>query len=153
MGNIDNINNLRSIYEFYNLLRQISRNIEISRDKSTKNYNLSGAQFSLLYNVWLKEKCNYTELAKESGLAKNTVSILVKPLIRQNLLVQIFDSKDARVIQLALSPKGEELIQTILENMAATIPKELKLLSERLSSGNGEDISSLLRLVLDFWKK
>ena len=101
----------------------------------------------------LKEKCNYTELAKESGLAKNTVSILVKPLIKQNLLEQVFNPKDARVIQLTLSPKGKELIQEILENIIKTIPEELKLLSERLFLADSEDISSQLRYVLDFWEK
>lgn len=153
MEKMNNIDNFRSILEFYNRIRQISRNIEISRDKLVKDFNLSGAHFSLLCNVWLKEKCNYTELANESGLAKNTVSILVKPLIKQNLLVQILEPKDARIILLTLSPKGEELILEIFESITATRSESLKSLSERLHPPNGEDILSQLQFVLDFWKK
>ena len=136
-------------------MRQISRNIEISRDKSVKKFNLTGAQFYLLYNVLMKGKCTYTELAYQSGLAKNTVSILVKPLIKEHLLEQIPEPSDGRKIKLTLSVKGKELVENILENIAATNPDNLKLISERLHApnSNSDDLVSRLRFVIDFWEK
>lgn len=155
MNQQDNIDNFHDIFEFYTLMRQISRNIEISRDKSIKEFDLTGAQFYLLYNVLMKEKCTYTELANQSGLAKNTVSILVKPLIKEHLLEQIPEPSDGRKIKLTLSVKGRELVQNIVDNIAATNIGNLKLLSERLhsSNSNSDNLLSQLRYVLDFWEK
>lgn len=155
MNQQDNIDNFHDIFEFYTLMRQISRNIEISRDKSIKEFDLTGAQFYLLYNVLMKEKCTYTELANQSGLAKNTVSILVKPLIKEHLLEQIPEPSDGRKIKLTLSVKGKELIQNIVDNITKTNPYNLRLLSERLYSPNSssDNLLSQLRYVLDFWEK
>lgn len=144
--------NFQDISEFYNLIRQIARHIEISRDQLAKKFNLSGAQFHLLYNVSLIGKCNYTELAKHCGLAKNTVSILVKALLKENLLEQIPEPSDGRITLLTLSPKGRELIRKALEEVDTTSSEQLKLLSRRLYSPNGDDISSKLHYILAFWR-
>lgn len=151
MNQHHNFDNFQDIFKFYNLMRQINRHLEIFKDKLAKSFNLSGAQLYLLWNVSLKEKCNYTELAKQSGLAKNTVSILVKPLLKENLLEQIPEPRDGRITILTLSTKGKELLQKALE-ATETSSEQLELLSRRLYSPNGEDISSKLRYILDFWR-
>ena len=139
------------ICEFYNLMRQITRHIEIFREKLANNFNMSGAQLYLLWNVSDNEKCTYTELANQSGLAKNTVSFLVKHLIKENLLEQLPEPRDGRKTILTLSTKGKELVQKVLEE-TATSSEQLKLLSRRLCSPNCEDISSKLRYILDYWR-
>ncbi|MPM75027.1 hypothetical protein SDC9_122018 [bioreactor metagenome] len=133
-------------------MRQITRHIEISRDKLAKNFNLSGAQLHLLYNLSLKEKCNYSELAKQSGLAKNTVSILVKSLLKENLLEQIPEPRDGRITLLTLSSKGKELVHDAVLEAVLNDSKRIRLLSERLYSSKDKDILSELHYILDFFK-
>ncbi|AHF08477.1 MarR family winged helix-turn-helix transcriptional regulator [Desulfitobacterium metallireducens] len=151
MNQHDNFVNFQDISEFYNLMRQITRHIEIFRDNLAKKFNLSGAQLYLLYTLSLKEKCNYSELSKQSGLAKNTVSILVKSLLKENLLEQISEPRDGRITLLTLSIKGKELVQKMVLEAIVTRSEQLESLSKRLYSPKSEDVLSKLRDILDFW--
>ena len=71
----------------------------------------SGEQGKILFVLWRKDKINQKELATETGLAKNTITVMLEKMEKNNLIKRITDEKDKRKKYLSLSEKGIECIE------------------------------------------
>lgn len=134
---------IKHIFEFYRLIHRISRHIEIYREDLAKNLDITGAQLYILSNIYLQHKCTYTELAKISGLAKNTVSITVKPLFVRHLIEKLPEPTDGRISFLTVSTKGKMLLDDCFEKVVASYEKK-KLVA--LNEALGEDSNIITQL-------
>ena len=134
---------IQRIVEFYRLIRRISRNIEIYRENIAEKLDITGAQLYVLCSIYLQHKCTYSELANVSGLAKNTVSITVKPLLVRHLIEQLPEPTDGRISILTLSAKGKALLDDCFDMVGASyVSNKLVVLNEAL----GQDTSIITQL-------
>ena len=53
----------------------------------------SGEQGKILFVLWQKDKITQKELATETGLAKNTITIMLEKMEKNNLIKRITDEK------------------------------------------------------------
>ncbi len=115
-----------TIMDFYRTLRQISKEIETSRDRVARQCGVTGAQLYVFWNVRRLHRCTYTELAKNSGLSPNTVSGLVRPLIEKNWLRQSPDPRDGRITYLEIGNEGSKLIKDVITTLNLLEPNNLQ---------------------------
>lgn len=99
------------IFECYRLMRRLSRRIEQFRDRVASWAQVSGAELYILWNVFTLGECTYSKLAEHSGVAKNTISVLVKSLVEYGYIQLRPDSKDRRVSWLRLTSLGSQVIE------------------------------------------
>ncbi|MDC7954230.1 MarR family transcriptional regulator [Fusobacterium simiae] len=56
----------------------------------------SGEQGKILFVLWQKNKISQKELANETGLAKNTITVMLERMEKNNLIKRIADENDKR---------------------------------------------------------
>ena len=56
----------------------------------------SGEQGKILFVLWQKDKITQKELACETGLAKNTITVMLEKMEKNNLIKRITDENDKR---------------------------------------------------------
>ena len=56
----------------------------------------SGEQGKILFVLWRKDKITQKELATETGLAKNTITVMLEKMEKNNLIKRITDENDKR---------------------------------------------------------
>lgn len=65
--------------------------------------------------LWQKDKITQKELANETGLAKNTVTIMLERMEKNNLIRRIADEKDKRKSLVTLTDYANSLKKTFDE--------------------------------------
>jgi DNA-binding MarR family transcriptional regulator len=76
-----------------------------------KASGFSMPQFFLLMQVYRREHCGISDLSEHLEITNAATSQLVDKLVQANLLVRTEDPNDRRAKQVALTPKGKELIE------------------------------------------
>ena len=69
----------------------------------------SGEQGKILFVLWRKDKINQKELATETGLAKNTITIMLEKMEKNNLIRKITDENDKRKSLVILTEHAKSL--------------------------------------------
>ena len=75
----------------------------------------SGEQGKILFVLWQKNKITQKELANETGLAKNTITIMLERMEKNNLIKRIADENDKRkVLLIAVSSTCNPILLPII---------------------------------------
>ncbi|QQE78350.1 MarR family winged helix-turn-helix transcriptional regulator [Alicyclobacillus sp. SO9] len=99
-------------FQLYMAMRRYCKVQERIRTKVGKSIGLTEAQYYLVRALALSNsKLSYSQLAKRTGLSHNSISTLVKGLVKSGLIQQHPYPDDGRITQLTLSSEGEELVQ------------------------------------------
>ena len=69
----------------------------------------SGEQGKILFVLWRKDKITQKELATETGLAKNTITIMLEKMGKNNLIRKITDENDKRKSLVILTEHAKSL--------------------------------------------
>ena len=69
----------------------------------------SGEQGKILFVLWQKDKITQKELATETGLAKNTITIMLEKMGKNNLIRKITDENDKRKSLVILTDYAKSL--------------------------------------------
>lgn len=69
----------------------------------------TGAQGRILFILWNNDNITISELAKKTGLAKTTLTSMLKGLENQGYLIRLTDNQDNRCTKLFLSEKAKLL--------------------------------------------
>ena len=69
----------------------------------------SGEQGKILFVLWRKDKITQKELATETGLAKNTITIMLEKMEKNNLIKRITDENDKRKSLVILTEHAKSL--------------------------------------------
>ena len=85
--------------------------------------DLTLPQYSLLSQLRLLGTVSMTEISSRLGITKPAVTNLVDRLERKKFLKRLPDTRDRRVIQLELLPKGRKIIASIQEQGLAVLLK------------------------------
>lgn len=69
----------------------------------------NGAQGRILYVLWHTDNIPISELSKQTGLAKTTLTSMLDRMEQADLLRRIADTNDKRKVQIALTAKAKHL--------------------------------------------
>ena len=69
----------------------------------------SGEQGKILFVLWQKDKISQKELACETGLAKNTITVMLEKMEKNNLIKRITDENDKRKSLVVLTDYAKSL--------------------------------------------
>ena len=69
----------------------------------------SGEQGKILFILWQKDKVTQKELASETGLAKNTITVMLEKMEKNDLIRRITDENDKRKSLVVLTEHAKSL--------------------------------------------
>jgi MarR family transcriptional regulator, lower aerobic nicotinate degradation pathway regulator len=90
-------------------LRRIVRALREAARQAERRYGLSGAQLFVLHKLAEASPISLNELARLTHTHQSSVSTVVTRLVRQRLVRRVRSPRDARMLQLTLTPSGERL--------------------------------------------
>ena len=90
----------------------------------------SGEQGKILFVLWQKDKVTQKELASETGLAKNTITVMLEKMEKNNLIRRITDENDKRKSLVILTDYAKSLKKSFDEISDEMLRKVYKGFSE-----------------------
>ena len=75
----------------------------------------SGEQGKILFVLWRKDKITQKELATETGLAKNTITVMLEKMEKNNLIRKITDDNDKRKSLVILTDYAKSLKNLLMK--------------------------------------
>ena len=90
----------------------------------------SGEQGKILFVLWQKDKISQKELATEIGLAKNTITVMLEKMEKNNLIRRITDENDKRKSLVILTDYAKSLKKSFDEISDEMLKKVYKGFSE-----------------------
>ena len=90
----------------------------------------SGEQGKILFVLWQKDKITQKELATEIGLAKNTITVMLEKMEKNNLIRRITDENDKRKSLVILTDYTKSLKKSFDEISDEMLKKVYKGFSE-----------------------
>ena len=90
----------------------------------------SGEQGKILFVLWQKDKITQKELATETGLAKNTITVMLEKMEKNNLIRRITDENDKRKSLVILTDYAKSLKKSFDEISDEMLKKVYKGFSE-----------------------
>lgn len=92
-------------------IRRIVHVLRVSSRQAERRVGLSGAQLFVLQRLGLAGSLSINELAERTSTHQSSVSVVVRRLTELNLVHRLNDPRDARRVELSLTPTGQRLIQ------------------------------------------
>src|SRR5258705_3503309 len=93
-------------------LRRIVRVLREAARQAERRYGLSGAQLFVLHKLAQASPISLNELARLTHTHQSSVSTVVTRLVQQRLVRRVRSQRDARMLQLTLTPAGERLAES-----------------------------------------
>ena len=90
----------------------------------------SGEQGKILFILWQKDKVTQKELASETGLAKNTITVMLEKMEKNDLIRRITDENDKRKSLVILTDYAKSLKKPFDEISDEMLKKVYKGFSE-----------------------
>ena len=90
----------------------------------------SGEQGKILFILWQKDKITQKELACETGLAKNTITVMLEKMEKNDLIRRITDENDKRKSLVILTDYAKSLKKSFDEISDEILKKVYKGFSE-----------------------
>ncbi len=90
----------------------------------------SGEQGKILFVLWQKDKITQKELANETCLAKNTITVMLEKMEKNNLIRRITDEHDKRKSLVILTEHAKSLKKSFDEISDEMLKKVYKGFSE-----------------------
>lgn len=95
------------------------------RGIATQNFDISVEQFHVLRHI-RRGIGSVSELADKRQISRSAVSQSVDSLVEKNLITRTQSADDRRYVQLALTPAGEALLNTIFQKNRAWMMEEME---------------------------
>jgi DNA-binding MarR family transcriptional regulator len=122
------------------MLERCHRLLALARDSQWAPLGLTGSRFILLRLLYTtpEKRLNMGQIAAQMNLEPNNVTQLIATLVRPGLVRKEHDVSDKRVIYAHLTPQGETVFMTAMQENAVRIRDALSVLddSERRELGH-----------------
>lgn len=142
-------NNIMANYEILKLEKQVCFPLYACSKEIVKRYtplldeiNLTYTQYITMMVLWEKEEVNVKELGKHLYLDSGTLTPVLKKLEQKGYVTRKRDTKDERVLNVAVTEKGMELREDALQ-IPARVGEGIQMTGDELITLNG-----LLRKLL-----
>jgi DNA-binding MarR family transcriptional regulator len=106
------------------------------RGLAAEQYEISVDQFQALRMI-RRGLGSVSELAEVKQISRSAVSQAIDVLFEKGLIARNQDASDRRFIHLALTPKGDEMLNTLFRQNRAWM-------EERLAAFNEEDLQAII---------
>ena len=121
-------------FQLYMAMRRYCKVQERIRTKVGKSIGLTEAQYYLVRALALSSSnLSYSQLAKRTGLSHNSISTLVKGLVKSGIIQQHPYPDDGRITELSLSSQGEETVQNVFnfsKSQQDVLQKVIRMIEE-----------------------
>jgi DNA-binding MarR family transcriptional regulator len=123
-------------------LRRVLRALRESARSAERKFGISGAQLFVLHKLAeASSPISLNELARLTHTHQSSVSTVVTRLVEQRLVCRVRSGRDARVLQLTLTPAGERLAgrapdpphDRLIEAIESLPARQQKALAEALA--------------------
>jgi DNA-binding MarR family transcriptional regulator len=110
-----------------------------------RDYGLTWTGFVVLWVVWIWDGLETRHAAENAGISKATLTGVVKTLEGRGWISRSVPENDRRLVMLALTPAGLDLMKNLYPAFNAAESAVVKCLSE----GAVADLTGSLRLVIN----
>jgi len=110
-----------------------------------KASGFSMPQFFLLMHLYRHDQCGISDLSAHMEITNAATSQLVDKLVQAGLLEREEDPNDRRVRQVALSPRGKQLIEQGIEERYRWVEGLETILTEAEKESVGEALTLMVR--------
>ncbi|TCP30610.1 DNA-binding MarR family transcriptional regulator [Scopulibacillus darangshiensis] len=124
----------RDMMIFIELIRQVNKSV-----RKEWHFNLSGPQLSLLRILRYKGPQKMSELAEEIGISHSGATALADRMIKGGYVARDRSEKDRRVVNLAITDKGEALCEKFSKSRDVAVERFFGKL-------DAEETAELLRM-------
>lgn len=121
-------------------LRRAQRSIERAERESIRETGLTLAQFDVLAGLYVHGEQRICTLTSMLLSTPGNMTVVLRNLERDGLLVRRRDDRDARVFVVGLTERGRELAERVIPEHAASIDELFSVLSP-------EEEDSLIRIL------
>jgi DNA-binding MarR family transcriptional regulator len=125
-------------------LRRITRAIDLYSRRLSKQYKLTGPQLVCLRYVKARGPLAPSELAEAVALSQATITGIIDRLHAQDLVTRDRNEQDRRRVIVALTQKGETLVESLPSPLQERFAKRLAT----LPSENQEVIDTILKQIV-----
>lgn len=118
------------------------------RDSKGKSKNVSPGSFLQFITVRYIDEAGkplMSDVARYFNITPPAATLLVDGLVRQKLIVRIFDSHDRRAVRLAVTSPGRKLLDYGIKGMAGQLRKIFSV----LSATEQKQLLGILRKMVD----
>ena len=91
---------------------------------SSANTEISDVKFKILYLIEQYGVVSPSLLISKIGIVKTNLALACRDLIKDNLIVSNKSTKDGRGVEYCITPKGEDLLKNVYENLEKNFRKE-----------------------------
>jgi len=112
-------------------LRRIVRALREAARLSERRFGLSGAQLFVLHKLAGASPISLNELARLTHTHQSSVSTVVTRLVEQRLVRRVRSERDARMLQLTLTPAGARLVKRAPDPPADRLIEAIESLPSR----------------------
>jgi DNA-binding MarR family transcriptional regulator len=119
------------------------------RSHFVKASGLSMPQFGILMHLYYSNNCGISHLGEHMDISAPAASQLVDRLVQHGLVERTEDPNDRRAKQLALTPKGRELIETGLTARTRWVDELVRSLKPEDCDQVAATLSKLTEAVRD----
>ena len=102
--------------------------------------------FMILRILQEKDRFFVTEIVKRLGITKSQMTASIDKLLQFEYIERFADAKDRRKIYIAITEKGEEVTQVIINRIKQCLQKDI----EKLSSENLDKLEDALSVLVNF---
>jgi DNA-binding MarR family transcriptional regulator len=134
----------RAILETLDAFRRVLRVIRSSARRAERELGVSGAQLFVLQQLVDGPVDSLNALAERTYTHQSSVSVVVRRLVERGLVIRRASPRDARQIQIGLSPSGRAL----LRQSGPAVQVRLIRAMRKLSPGQCTQLASLLGQVV-----
>jgi DNA-binding MarR family transcriptional regulator len=113
----------------FDSLRRLVHSLQSASHETKRRLGVTGAQLFVLTQLRATPSLSINALAERTMTHQSTVSVVVRRLVRRNLVKKVRAEDDARRVELTLTPAGSrllddapEVIQVRLANAIGSLP-------------------------------
>ncbi|MGE5373109.1 MAG: MarR family winged helix-turn-helix transcriptional regulator [Solirubrobacterales bacterium] len=110
---------------------EIYRVMEDSALKHNKLHQLSAADIRAIYRIGVNRRERMSNLARQMRLTVGTLTLTIDRLVDKGIVVRERNSKDRRVVEVRLTPRGHEVFNDIIKVRRSIAQKVLGRLDDQ----------------------
>ena len=142
---VDDTNNAENIVKNLIELLPLFQNNVIKPVLQVSKHSISPLQFHVIKIINEKKSINMTELANEMMISKPQLTAIIDKLLKKAYLVRENSQEDRRIINISLTPLGQDLLKQRTEHMH-------KMITQRISTLPAEELAQLNAAVITMLK-
>ena len=128
-------------------LRGIVRVLREAAREAERKFGLSGAQLFVLHKLAEASPTSLNELARRTHTHQSSVSTVVTRLVHQGLVRRVRSERDARMVQLTLTPAGARLVKRAPDPPADRLIEAIESLPRARQRALAKGLGSLAKAI------